>query len=467
MSSSVNENKSIQLDQIHQVYKELFPDDLEFLVLYSLHISFASNEIQYSEIKYAITQTTNLPFLFNGRERQVERIFKKLLGIYIERIPGKFNQFTLTPHAERILQIVIHRINNPYLRFPLKETFETYFSLPLTASENISDLQRWFKMGFENNAQQVVTSHIEGLKISVDSAIKELNKVLEADDLSALEMLEKFAVSFKILGDKARQIGDAISMKVDVYYELKNICDAYSKRASQFQSLLSSEEIEQNRIAELNRETSDQIKEEVYIFFDKVDKQLDLINSKMTFASYKIAELHDSLKAQSHYKINLKKLLLLCLENSTIDRQNNIILPTIFVPKGVLNEKFRFASLRYWNLGFLKKGIPVNQEEDDVYERNERERFEFELAKQELVQKLCDRAMVDLSTSKRLELDTRFFEIIDEHESVEVAVQTIYDLIRNMTTEDSLIIKEELQTNNTKDISIWKTSIQRTQDLSS
>jgi len=467
VSNNGDIKNDVDFQKIFNVYQELFPNDVEFIVLYSLFKVFGSTEIEYIEIKFTITNASKLSFLNNGREVQVERIFKNLLGTFIERIPGKFNRFVLTPHSEKIIEIVLNRIHNPYLQFPLKDTFETYFKLPENAADHISELQRWFKLGFENTARQVVIGHLEGLKFSVDEAIKELNKVLEADDLSAIKMLERFSANFSVLGDKARQISEAIRMKVDVYYSLRNISDAYGSKVSQILHLNTEQEIEENKIAKINRDIATGIKEEVYLFFEKVDKQLDFINSKMTFAGLKIAELHDSLKAQSHYKISLKKLLLFLLNNSSTDRQNNITLPDNFPKKSIINEKFRFVSLRYWDMGFLKKGTPIEQKLDGEYETIQRKKFELELAKQELVQKLCEQALADLSLNKKIDLSSRLFDIMEKEHGLDVAVQTGFDFIRSLGSENEISIKEELQTNKEKSIYLWKVLIQSNRDLTS
>jgi hypothetical protein len=125
---NMEQDKPISPERIFYTYNELFPSEFEFLVLYNLYTNYHSSEIQFSEIKQAIVDTSRLPFITTGKDRQIERTFKGLLRTFIERVPSKFNRFILTPHAEKIVEIATQRIYNPYLKFPLKDTFETYVS---------------------------------------------------------------------------------------------------------------------------------------------------------------------------------------------------------------------------------------------------------------------------------------------------------------------------------------------------
>jgi hypothetical protein len=452
------QNKPINIEQIHQVYGELYPTEFEFLVLYNLYVNYPSSEIQHAEIKQAIVDMSKLPFITTGKDPQVERIFKGLLRTFIERVPSKFNRFILTPHTERVLAIALQRINNPYLKFPLKDTFEKYFALPEGEMQDITGLESWFKFGFQNTAQQVVIGHLEGLKLSVDDAVKELNQILEADDLSAIQMLEQFSENFQTLGDKARQITEAINMKVDVHYRLRDVVDKFAGRPA----VQENGEVDY-QAWQTDRRKALQIKEKVNAFFEKVDKQLDLINAKMAFASSKIAVLQDSFRTQSHYRINLKKMLVYLLENSRAQSPNGIKLPNSFPPRGLVQEKFRFMSIRYYDVGFLKRGTPFNQSEDTVYEESQRIQFEQELAKQAAIQKHCERIHAELSLLKRIELAEKLFEIMRDDKSLEIGIQTGYEFIRNLPPDSSIEIKEELQSHD-NDIHLWKTTIHHQRD---
>lgn len=450
------QEKTITPERMYHAFGELFPNEFEFLVLYYLNVNYPAVEIQYAEIKQAVVDTSRLPFIATGKDKQVERTFKGLLRSFIERVPAKHNRFLLTPHAEKVIEIATQRIHNPYLRFPLKETFETYFKLPSNAGGDITILQGWFKFGFLNNAQQIVTGHLEGLKLSVDDAIKALNQILEADNLSAMQMLQEFSKNFQILGDRARQITEAIKMKVDVHYQLRDIVGGFTNTTPDKEPILTDTATQHN-----NRRIALEIKEAVHHFFDKVDRQLDLINMKMVFASTKIKELQESLRAQSLYKISLKKLLVYLLENSKTDAQKRIQLPEKFPTKGLVLEKFRFRSIRYYDMGFLKKAKPMEQETDTAYEEEQRKLFEHELHKQALIQQYCEQIDEELSVTKKIDLDTKLFEIMQQDDGIEIGVQTGYELIRNLSPNSHIEIEEKLISNESKNIHLWKTIIRR------
>lgn len=455
------QEKAITPEQIYHAYSELIPSEFEFLVLYHLYLNYPSSEMQYSEVKQAIVDTSRLAFIDTGKERQVERIFKGLLRTFIERSPSKSTHFILTPHAEKMVEVAVHRIRNPYLKFPLKDTFETYFTLPENAMDDISVLKSWFKFGFQNNARQVVLGHLDSLKIAVDDAVKSLNDVLEADNLSAMQMLEQFSDNFQMLGDKARQITEAIRMKVDVHYRLREIVDVFADKAS----AAANEDIGHTSCKN-NRDTAFQIQEEVHHFFEKVDTQLDVINRRMAFAGTKITELQESLRTQSRYKINLKKMLVYMLEHSKADQQG-IQLPGKFPIKDLVLERFRFKSIRYYDMGFLKKANPVEQSTDGAYEESQRNLFEQELHRQALIQQYCELVQQELSTAGQIDLNKTLFEIMQQEDGMEIGIQTGYEFIRNLSSVSHIQIEEQLISNESKNIHLWKTTIYNSRDSNS
>lgn len=441
-----NQNDKLPIERISQTYAKLFPSQFEFLVLYNLHINYAGSEILYAEIKQAIQDTSRLPMIDTGKDRQAERTFKSLLRSFMERVPLKSNRFILTPHAEKIIEIVTQRINNPYLSFPLKQTFEQYFTLPADAGDNIEALQNWFRFGFLNNARQAVTGHLEALKLSVDDAIVSLNEVLEADNLSAIQLLEQFAANFQVLGDKARQIAEAIRMKVDVYYTLRDIVDSFGNNPEE----------------QGNWQIARQIQEDVVVFFEKVDGQLDLINTKIGFAGTKITELQETLRTQSQYKIALRKVLLYMLENSRYDQLSGITLPENFPAKGLVQEKFRLRYIRRYDFGFLRKVAPVTQDEDQAYEEENRRHIEGEMGKQARIQVHVERLQDQLKRTKKIGLSDELFKIIEQDpDGLEIGVQTGYELLRDLSGDHSLDIENTLQSIADNTFHIWKTTIKQ------
>lgn len=462
-----NLNQLIDPERIFYVYGELFPDEFEFLVLYHLYRNYSSAEMQYSDIKQAVVDTSRLPFIYTGKDKQIEKVIKNLMRSFIERVPGRFNQFLLTQHAERVVEIVTHRINSPYLKFPLKDTFEIYFKLADGAGEDITQLKSWFRFGFQNNARQVVLEHLEGLKLAVDDAIKALNQVLEADDLSAMQMLEQFSQHFQVLGDKARQITEAISMKDTVYYQLRDVVDIFSVRLDQAQVNASPESDDTYQMFRQEFLEATKIKEDVYSFFEKVDKQLDLTNMKMAFAGAKITELQESLRAQSHYKISLKKMLVYLLEHSQPDPQHWVRLPEKFPVKDIVREKFRFTTLRYYDTGFLRRSRPFEQQADLDYETEQRAHIELELAKQAMIQKHCEQAQNDLAKIGKLDLGKRIFDIMQGENGLEIGIQTSYEFIRNLGPDSQLNIGNEFESDTTNRTHIWKTTVLKSQDSNS
>jgi hypothetical protein len=282
-----------------------------------------------------------------------------------------------------------------------------------------------------------------------------------------MQMLERFSQNFQELGDKARQITEAVKMKVEVHYQLRDITEVFVEKSNIDISKDVAESVAHYEALQYSREAASKIKEEVYAFFEKVDKQLDLINMKMAFAGSKITELQESLRAQSHYKISLKKMLVYLLGHSSPDQQHWIQLPEKFPIRDMVQEKFRFRSLRYYDMGFLKRSKPFEQKTDIDYETEQRSKFELELANQALIQQNCEQAQKDLAYFKIFDLSKRLFEIMQQKDGIEIGVQTGYEFIRNLAKDTTIEIKEELQSNNNNSIQIWKVIIQSGPDLDS
>jgi hypothetical protein len=154
-----------RFERVLEVFYEIFPSEIEALVIYDLFLakdnSRSSEEFDFNQIKQSIINVSKLPTLNTGRNIQVERIFKRLIGVFIERVPGNFTKFALTPHSEKLIELILNKIDNPYLKFPLKDSFEAYFKFPPEAENDPLVLLRWFKLGFQNTARQVVISHLE------------------------------------------------------------------------------------------------------------------------------------------------------------------------------------------------------------------------------------------------------------------------------------------------------------------
>lgn len=438
---------------VYHTFTELFPTPFEFMVLYHLYSTDRATGFEYNDIRQAIRETARMPFGGgDGKEPQVEKNLKSLLRSFLERQPGKAGVYLLTPHAEKIIEIVLHRIDNPYLKFPLQKTFEDYFKWTEDTGSNLAELEKWYRLGFQDNARKVVLSHLEGLKQSVEDAIKDLNQVLETDHLSALQMLERFTTKFQFLSMQARQISAAISMKTDVHYQLRHMADNF--RQEPFVSEHTS------ALTNTAWKTASRIKEEVYAFFERVDLQLGLINKKMAFASYKISELQESLKAQSQFKLKLKKTLAWLLEHSKADVKGWVQLPTQFPKKAHVYQKFQFNTLRYYDLGFLKNASAIDPGLDADYEATHRNAFEQELKDQLFIQQQVETWQQQLQTDQQLLLSEEMLSLAATlPNGVYLSVQAGYELIRNVDKRAVLSIKHTLQSDPSNTFHLWKTTI--------
>lgn len=450
------------VEKFHDVYTELFPESLEAMVLYCLYQEIkdsTSKEFDFSVIKSAIHEVENLEFIKRSRNIQNERLFKKLLNGFVERVTGQSHKFYLTTHAERVIEIVLQRIDNPYLKFPLKDTFESFFSLPENLDNDIDKLERWHRLNFINTSQQVVLSHLEALKMGVDYAVAELNKVLDTDALTAMQMLEHFSLNFQTLGDKARQVGEAIVMKDRVYYRLKSTVNVYMERSEGLtnESLRDSQYNYEQLDAEYKR--ARHIREDISSFFTRIDNQLTIINKRIAFASNKITELQESLSAKSHYKVSIKKILIYLLNNSNWGKPS-ALLPDNFPAKYTVRDQFRFYALRQWDLGFLKKGIPFRHTIDPAYELEQRNRFERELKQQQKIRDYTNVILEQVNKENRVDLSNQLMEIADQNASAEMAVLSGHEVIRQINSHTKINVERRLISDATNTFHLWKISLQ-------
>src|ERR1700727_1340669 len=115
--------------EIFQKYDLLLPSKFEggFLILalyqkirnHELPEIFTTNDIKVTLEE--IAKESNQPVT------KSERTIKNLLHYYLRSVPNEYGRYYLSDHALQQVELMLHKINNPYKNYPLKESFEKYF----------------------------------------------------------------------------------------------------------------------------------------------------------------------------------------------------------------------------------------------------------------------------------------------------------------------------------------------------
>lgn len=455
---------SLDFNELFSDYDFLIPNRIEGYIIIRLWQKIKSGEIQeefsYNDIKNIVNEVTALT---NGATPQIEKILKDLLHYFIKKPPETVSKYYLSDYAERFIQLLETKIDSPYRNFPLKKNFEKYFAIEFEEIEDFEELNRWFKQGFHDTSKRVILDHIESLQDEVESSIKKLNEILYSDELQAIEMVRLFVNEFKNFGLKAEQIREALFLKDETLKNLKKTADYFYIKIEETKHYQSIEEEKSYQELEHKWKTANQIKGEVAVFFDNIDKKLSRINNQIVFASSKLKELEENFQYQSLFKINLKKLLQIVLQTSSYDRKDGIVLHQRFPIKSLPFQKMQFFFVPRYEFNVEPESIGIVPESNTDYEQAERAKIEKELQIQEKIALWIDTCNSRIEKEKQLDYSSVFYEILDNEQNIEIPLQVGFSLFQQYANNKDfdVTIDKIIANPNRNDILTWNMKIQR------
>lgn len=455
---------NINLNELISDYEYLIPSKIEGYIILRLKQKIKSQEISeeftYNDIKNVITET--VPFT-NGATPQIEKILKDLLHYFIKKPPETVSKYYLSDYADRFIQLLETKIDSPYRNFPLKKNFEKYFSIEFEDIEDFDELCRWYQQGFHDTSKKVILDHIESLQDEVEASIKKLNGILYSDELEIIEMVRLFTEEFKNFGIKAEQIREALFLKDQTLQSLRKVSDYFYNQIEQTKHFSTADEEREYHRLEDQWKTANQIKESVIQFFDNIDKKLQRIADQIIFASTKLKELEDNFQYQSLFKINLKKLLQLVLQNSKYDKKEGIELHDNFPLKRIPSQKMQFFYTPLYSFDIQPETEGIIPEINVFYEQEQKARIENEFLIQDKITSWVDTCNSLIDTEKQLDYSSLFYKILDSEQNIEIPLQVGFSLLQRYAADNqyNIIIDKSIANPDRNDILTWNMKIQR------
>ncbi len=418
--------------QIAELYHQLVPPMEEGLLVFRLHEKIKGGEIDMNfsiqDIQRAIEETNQFN-PGNGNVPNRERLLKNLLTYFIERPAEQKNRYTLTEYARKFILLLEHKINNPFRKFPLRESFKRYADFSAQDILHINQFESWFNQGFQATTRENIFDHLEELKADVQASVQRLNKLLYSSEETAQKLVADFSMIFTDLGEKADEIRDTLRLGNSLQLEIDLVVSTFYKQTKEFKHPSTEEEIAQFDDLHYAYSRASEIKQEIQSFFDIVDGKLGQLRERIQYASTKLNELQELFRYQSQFKLNLRRLLEYVLTVITYEK-GEFILPNWFHLRGLPEERFKLTVMPDLEREFAQRNTVVENPEDQDYHREELIRVETDLIRQQRTAILIEQLKERLKKVGTLDFTEEFYHILDNEHDEEVAVQVGYELIQ-------------------------------------
>ena len=426
-------------ESLSKQYSALVPNQVEGLVVVWLYEKIQQEEIDkkftYTNIEEAIREVAISLSLES--QPQTENVLTSLFHHFIERLGGNYERFTLTEYAKKFVRLIEGKLNSSHKHFPLRQSFDRYAHFKAGDIDTAIEFESWYTQGFDNTTRQTILDHIESLRDEVSSALTKLNQILFAEDeQSALQMANKFTTTFRIFGEKANQIAETLTLDFHLKTEIQNVIDKFYARLETSVSTSN-----QTALDDAYQGAVD-IQEKVNEFFKIVNEKLERIRNQIIFASSKLNELQEHFKYQSRYKINLRKMLTLILEEGLYTKED-LALPDAFPLKNIPYEGFKFIEMAHYD----SFGKPLNKvielKREDEHRHLEGLKMEGTLSKQEKVTEWLEYYQLLLKKEKTLNFKEHFYRLSREEGGTDLAMQVSFELFRFANGEEQYVIDIE------------------------
>lgn len=454
----MNEN----LQDIYNQYDLLLPPKDDGIIIFWLDHKIRKKEIDsnftYQDIQQAIKETM---IVEDERIPRTERVLKNLLHYFIERPADKKNRYKLSDYALKFILLINHKLNNPFRKFPLRESFKKYTEFKAEDIYTIELFESWYEQGFNYTTRQNILDHLEALKDDVNNSIHSLSKILHIDDHSISEIVKQFSEIFKNLGAKAEEIKDTLRLGNNLEQEIQKVVSAFYKKIVETKHPENEAEMAEYSIIEGSYNRAVNIQNEVKSFFLVIDGKLGQLREKIVFASGKLNELQDNFRYQTKFKVNLKRMLELILQESKYGKEGPG-LPINFPRKAIPFEDTKYLIVPYYDFNHSIVQNVQPMELDIEYEREQKQLIEQELLRQENTAKWIEKFKHMLLEQGELDFTKYFYEILEIENDIEIALQVGFELFQYASTLTDFTIninRQLVDTHKQNNILTWKMNI--------
>lgn len=457
-------------EELYEKYDLLLPSKFDggYLII-SLYEKIKSKEINE---QFTITEIRNIldeiSIKYQQSTTQPERLLKKLLHYFLRNLvddPGKYH---LTDYAKNMVELIKNKLENPYKNFPLKESFEKSFSVRFNKVRDINELEGKFGRIFIEGPKKVINDHLEALEDELKEAYIELNTILKFDEEDATTLVKKFVIVFRKFGDRAIDITNSISSKDRFLHTLRGYVDEFYTMCEKYKQPETQEEVAALTNLKNDWERSTEIYHDIEIFFKTIDYKINNIRKQIINASEKLSELHEHFSTRSYFRLQIKRLLKLMLDNASFNEagasfENN------FPLKELVYERLRFFYPDYYDFQIEKPNFIITIPYDHEYEQQERCEIEKEVKRQQIINVWIVKLKIILEKGESVLLSDLMETIIQKESDFSIAYHVAAEIIQYVAENSNyqICIEQILIPLKNKDVSLWKTSLKRIQTIHS
>ncbi len=448
--------------ELYTKYDLLLPSKFDggYLVI-ALYEKIKNREIEEYFTQKEINEILkNIAIDFNlDSVRQWSNIKDNLFHYFLRSHPDEPWKYYLTDYARNVVDLMINKLENPYKNHPLKKSVQDSFTIHNGEIKTIEELERKFGRIFIQGSKKIITDHLDSLEDELREAYRELNDILrKEDEQSASSLVRDFTVVFRMFGEKAEDITEAIISKDKFLGDLQNVVDVFYRKMED-DGKLNKDNVQKSKG---DWEKALEIYTDIREFFNSLDQKISIIRRQINHASEKLTELQEQFSARAFFRLQLKRLHKTVLDSSEYSAEG-IKFTNNFPLKKLVYEPIRILYPRYYEFEPPKPNIIVNIEVDETYERDEKQKITKEINNQEIINQWVDKAKAILENKGQLYVDELMNSIVDEEEKLSIAYQVASRMTAYASENDNIFIdvEQKIISLSAQNLSLWKTKIMK------
>ena len=436
-------------EELYHQYDLLLPSRYEggFLIL-ALHDKISRKQIPeyFSDADIRVT-LEELAARFNQSVWQTDRIIKTLNYFFIKNVPDQFGKYYLSDYARRVVKLIQNKLENPYKNYPLRETFQKYFTIRTGEFKTIHELEIRFGRDFVSPYKNVIEDHLDGLQDELQEAHHKLSDILISEQLTAIQMVHQ-------------DIGNAIHTKDRFLVNLHEETDKFYQYIMAAQTPENDEEIEKINTLRADWAIASAIYNDLSSFFESIDQKLGLIHKQILFATEKLLELQENFSTRSNFRLAIKRILNKTLDQTTYQK-GDILFSATFPVKNIPFDKVQFFYPEHYFFIVQKAGLLIEILRDEDYEQEQRQAIEQQSRQAELINEWLLSALDELSTGKEILLDHWINRVYGAENSIDLALYAGFELVQRTVNdkEYQVDIQNSLETITDMQLQLWKIRI--------
>lgn len=382
------------------------------------------------------------------RVRQWNSIKENLFHYFIRSHPDEPWKYYLTDYARNVVDLMLNKLENPYKNHPLKKSVQDSFSVLPNEIQAIDQLERKFGRIFIQGSKKIILDHLEALEDELRKAYSELNTILQKDEENATDLVKQFAIVFRQFGERAEDITEAIISKDQFLGDLRDVVDLFYSR------------IQEGPDQTLDWGKARDIYSDLQEFFHTVDNKVRLIRRQINHASEKLTELQEQFSSRADFRLKIKKLYQLILENASYT-EKGVLLDKNFPLKGLINEYPSLLFHKYYEFGDPEPNLLIAIQPDEEYEREEKQKIDHEIARQELINSWVRKSKSLLADQGQLSINELMENVTHEESDLSIAYQVVSQVIAyaSENKDVNVDIERKLLSIQNQNIALWKTKI--------